>query len=175
MYLQLHQHRFFTSERARTLTIIKPNAYIGTLGVFLGAGIATMFGRLVSVGLPDLRGALGLGIDEASWIPTTYNMTLMFMGPFSVYLGALLGARRVLLWTAPVFILASILLPFSPNLSVILALQVIAGLSSGTFYPLTMSYALRSLPLRYSIYGIGVYSIDILAATTISVPLEAWF
>src|SRR5947209_18704624 len=76
---------------------VKPNAYIGTLGVFLGAGISTLFGRLLSVGLPDLRGALGLGVDEAAWIPTAFNMTLMFMGPFSVYLGGLLGVSRVLL------------------------------------------------------------------------------
>src|SRR6185295_3280985 len=154
---------------------VKPNAYIGTLGVFLGAGVGTLFGRLLSVGLPDLRGALGIGIDEAAWLPTTYNMALMFMGPFSVYLGALLGVRRVLLWTAPIFIVALILLPLSPSLGVMLTLQVIAGISSGTFYPLTMTYALRSLPQRYTIYAIGVYSMDILPATTIAVPLEAWF
>ena len=154
---------------------VKPDAYVGTLGVFLGAGIATLSGRLVSVGLPDLRGALGLGVDEAAWLPTAYNMALMFMGPFSVYLGGLLGVRRVLLTTAPIFIVASILLPLSPNLTVMLALQAIAGISSGTFYPLTMTYALRNLPLRYTIYGIGVYSMDILPATSGAVPLEAWF
>jgi len=154
---------------------VKPNPYLGTLGVFLGAGIGTLFGRLLSVGLPDLRGALGLGVDEAAWIPTAYNMGLMFMGPFSVYLGGLLGVRRVLLWCAPVFIIASILLPLAPNLAVMLALQVIAGISSGTFYPLTMSYALRSLPVRYTILAIGVYSMDILAATTTAVPMEALF
>lgn len=154
---------------------VKPNAYVGTLGVFLGAGIATLFGRLLSVGLADLRGALGLGVDEASWIPTAFNMALMFMGPFSVYLGGLLGIRRVLLCATPIFILTSILLPFSPNLTVMLALQVIAGISSGTFYPLTMTFALRSLPLRYTIYGIGVYSMDILLATSLAVPLQALF
>jgi DHA2 family multidrug resistance protein len=154
---------------------VKPNPYLGTLGVFLGAGIGTLFGRLLSVGLPDLRGALGLGVDEAAWIPTAYNMGLMFMGPFSVYLGGLLGVRRVLLWCAPVFAMTSILLPLAPNLAVMLALQVIAGISSGTFYPLTMTYALRSLPMRYTIYAIGVYSVDILAATTVAVPLEALF
>lgn len=154
---------------------IKPNAYLGTLGVFLGAGITTLFGRLLSAGLPDLRGALSLGIDEAAWIPTAYNMALMFMGPFSVYLGGLLGVRRVLLWTVPVFIVASSLMPFSPNLAVLLALQVIAGIGSGTFYPLTMTFVLRNLPLRYTIYGIGVYSMDILSATSIAVPLEGWF
>jgi len=153
---------------------VKPNPYLGALGVFLGAGISTLFGRLLSVGLPDLRGALSLGIDEAAWIPTAYNMTLMFMGPFSVYLGGLLGVRRVLLWCAPVFIIAAILLPFSPNLAVMLTLEVIAGISSGTFYPLTMTYALRSLPMRYTIYAIGVYSMDILPATSLAVPLEGW-
>lgn len=159
----------------RPTLAVKPNPYVGTLGVFLGAGITTLFGRLLSVGLTDLRGALSLGVDEASWIPTAYNMALMFMGPFSVYLGALLGIRRVLLWTAPVFVVATILMPFSPNLSVLLALQVIAGIGSGAFYPLTMTYALRELPLRYTIYGIGVYAMDILAVTSIAVPVEAWF
>jgi len=154
---------------------VKPNPYVGTFGVFLGAGISTLFGRLLSVGLPDLRGALGLGFDEAAWLPTAYSMGLMFMGPFSVYLGGVLGVRRVLLFATPIFIVASILLPFSPNLTVMLTLQVIAGISSGTFYPLTMTYALRSLPFRYTIYGIGVYSMDILPATSLAVPLEAWF
>jgi hypothetical protein len=53
---------------------ITTNPYVGIQGVFLGAGIATLNARLVSVGLPDLRGALGVGIDEASWIPTALNM-----------------------------------------------------------------------------------------------------
>src|SRR5881296_314641 len=98
---------------------ITPNVYIGTLGVFLGAGIASLSARLVSVGLPDLRGALGFGVDEAAWIPTAYDMALMFMGPFSVYLGGLLGVRRVLLCSSAVFTLVSLLLPFSPDLSVL--------------------------------------------------------
>src|SRR5215470_7156725 len=150
---------------------VKPNPYLGTLGVFLGAGIGTLFGRLLSVGLPDLRGGLGLSVDEAAWIPTAFNMGLMFMGPFSVYLGGLLGTRKVLLCSGAVFILASLLLPFSPNLSTLLFLQLICGLSSGTFYPLTLSYALRSLPPSLVIYAVGVYSMDILGGMTLATPL----
>jgi DHA2 family multidrug resistance protein len=148
------------------ITSLDQNPYVGSVGVFLGAGIATLNGRVISVGLPDLRGAMGFGVDEASWIPTAYNMAQMFIGPFSVYLGALLGVRRVLLFSGIVFILCSILLPLSPNLQVMLFLQVISGLSSGTFYPLTLAYALRALPMRFVIYAVGVYSIDILSATS---------
>src|ERR1044072_3782420 len=160
---------------AQTFALLHQNVYVGTFGVFLGAGIATLNGRLISVGLPDLRGAMGLGIDEASWIPTAYNMALMFVGPFSVFVGGLLGARRVLLYSGLIFILCSILLPFSPNLKVMLCLQVISGLSSGTFYPLTLSYALRALPIRFVIYAIDAYSIDIVGATSIRTALEAWY
>src|SRR5712672_73050 len=101
---------------AKLIGSLSQNPYVGTLGVFLGAGIVTLNGRLISVGLPDLRGAMGLGVDEASWIPTAYNMALMFMGPFSVYLAGLLGPRRVFLWTGAAFTLLSILMPFAPNL-----------------------------------------------------------
>src|SRR5579871_509019 len=87
------------------------NPYLGILGVFLGAGIATLNSRLVSVGLPDLRGATGLGFDEASWIPTALNMATMFSGVFVVFLNALFGPRRILLPAAVIFTLASSLLP----------------------------------------------------------------
>ena len=46
--------------------------------------------QLMSAGLPDLRGALGFGFDEASWIPTVLNMGMMFIGVFAVFLGACL-------------------------------------------------------------------------------------
>jgi DHA2 family multidrug resistance protein len=160
---------------AKIASSLNQNAYVGTFGVFLAAGIATLNGRTISVGLPDLRGAMGFGFDEASWIPTAYNMALMFIGPFSVFLGAMLGARRVLLYSGTVFIFCSILLPFSPSLRVMLCLQVISGLSSGTFYPLALSYALLALPVRYVIYGIGVYAMDIVGATSVGTPLVAWY
>ena len=55
---------------------------------YFWSGIATLNARLVSVGLADLRGALGLGFDEASWIPTALNMATMFSGVFVVFLNA---------------------------------------------------------------------------------------
>ena len=160
---------------AKLVAFLHQNPYVGTFGVFLGAGLATLNGRVISVGLPDLRGAMGFGFDEASWIPTAYNMAQMFIGPFSVFLGAMLGARRVLLCSGAIFTICSILLPFSPSLRVMLCLQVISGLASGTFYPLTMSYALLALPVRYVIYAIGVYAMDIVGALTIGTPLVGWY
>jgi DHA2 family multidrug resistance protein len=130
---------------------------------------------LVSIGLPDLRGALGLGFDDASWIPTALNMAMMFSGVFCVFLNAIFGPRRILLPAAIVFTVTSILLPFSPNLWVVLVLQVIAGLSSGTFYSLTLTFALTALPRRLVIWGIAAYAGDIVFSSNIAEALQGWY
>jgi MFS transporter, DHA2 family, multidrug resistance protein len=155
--------------------VITTRPIVGIFGVLLGALIATCTGRLISVGLADLRGNLHLGIDEASWLGTAFNAALMFIGPFSVYLGGLLGARRVLMACAAVFTVISILLPFAPSLPVMLALLVLAGLTAGTFYPLTLSFVLRNLPMRYVLVGIAMYAADIVFITNFATSVEAWY
>ena len=57
----------------------------------MSTGVATLNGRLLSVGLSDLRGALGFGFDKGSWLPTALNMAMMFSGVFVVFLSAFLG------------------------------------------------------------------------------------
>jgi MFS transporter, DHA2 family, multidrug resistance protein len=151
------------------------NPYIGIMGVFLGAGIATLNSRLISVGLPDLRGALSLGFDEASWIPTALNMAMMFSGVFIVFLNVSYGPRRILLPAAGIFTVASVLLPFCPRFSVMLALLVIAGIASGTFYSLTLTFVLTALPKRLIIFGIAAYAADIVFVSNFASAVEGWY
>jgi DHA2 family multidrug resistance protein len=151
------------------------NPYVGIVGVFLGAGIATLNSRLISVGLPDLRGALGLSFDEASWIPTAVNMAMMFSGVFVVFLNVPYGPRRILLPAAALFTGASALLPFAPEFRVVLALLVIAGIASGTFYSLTLTFVLTALPKRLIIFGIAAYAADIVFVSNFASAVEGWY
>src|SRR6202041_3449552 len=151
------------------------NPWLGIAGVFLGAGLATLNARLVGVGLPDLRGAKGFGFDEASWISTALNMATMFSGVFVVFVNALFGPRRILLPAAAIFTLVSAILPFVPGYWAMLGLVVIAGLSSGTFYSLTMTFVLTALPKRLIIFGIAAYAADIIFVTNIATLLEGWY
>ena len=131
---------------------------LGILGVILGAGIVTVAGRLLSLGLADLKGSVGIGFDEGSWIPSAFNVALMFIGPFSVYLGGLLGPRKVLLYSAAVFTAISAFLPLVHNYGLMIGLLAVAGLTSGTFYPLTLTFALKNIPLRYLALVIALYA-----------------
>src|SRR5437660_7304405 len=80
---------------------------LGILGVIMGAGIVTLAGRFLTLGLADLKGNVGIGFDEGAWIGSAFNFGLMFIGPFTIYLAGLLGARRILLACAAVFTLVS--------------------------------------------------------------------
>src|ERR1700749_3179339 len=151
------------------------NPYVGILAVFLGAGLATLNLRLLSVGLPDLRGALGISFDDASWRPTAFNMATMFSGVFVVFVNAFWGPRRILLPAAAIFAVESFLLPFAPNYQVMMALVIVAGLASGTFYSLTMTFALINLPKRLVIFGIAAYAADIVFVSNVASLLEGWY
>jgi DHA2 family multidrug resistance protein len=131
---------------------------LGILAVTMGAGLATLAGRLLSLGLADLRGHIGIGVDEGAWIGTAFNAATMFIGPMTVYLGALLGTRPVLLVCGSVFAITSACLPFAHGYAMVILLMAIAGLSSGTFYPLTLTFALRNIPLPYLALTIGLYA-----------------
>jgi MFS transporter, DHA2 family, multidrug resistance protein len=149
--------------------------FLGIAGVLLGAMIATCTGRLMSVGLADIRGAMHLGVDEASWINTSFNASMMFIGAFSVYLGGLLGPRRVLLACAWIFTAVSLAIPFCHSLPPFIALLIVAGMSAGTFYPLTLSFVLRNLPMRYVLVGIAMYATDIVFTTDMAQAWESFF
>ena len=148
---------------------------LGILGVIMGAGIASLAARLLSLGLADLRGHLGVGVDEGAWMGTAFNTATVFVGPLTVYLGALLGARRVLLVGCVVFATVSACLPFVHSYSLLIVLLAIAGVSSGTFYPLTISFALLNVPLRYLALTLGVYATCIEGALNFAPSLYGFY
>jgi MFS transporter, DHA2 family, multidrug resistance protein len=148
---------------------------LGILGVVVGAGLVTLTGRILSLGLEDLKGHVGISYDDGAWLDSAYNAALMFIGPFTVYLGGLLGPRRILLLAAGVFTVTCAFLPLIHSYSLLVAALIVAGLTSGTFYPLTLTFALRNIPLRYLPFTIALYATFVDGAVNIAPSLYGWY
>ena len=148
---------------------------LGILGVVTGAGLVTLAGRMLSLGLADLKGHVGISLDDGAWFDSAFNASLMFIGPFTVYLGGLLGPRRVLLFAAGLFTATSLFLPLIHSYSLLIAALIVAGLTSGTFYPLTLTFALRNIPLRYLPYTIALYAIFVDGGVNVAPSLYGWY
>src|SRR5580698_9261260 len=148
---------------------------LGILGVVTGAGLVTLAGRMLSLGMADLKGHVGISFDDGAWLDSADNASLMFIGPFTVYLGGLLGPRRILLFAAGLFALTSLYLPLIHSYSLLVAALIVAGLTSGTFYPLTLTFALRNIPLRYLPFTIALYAVFVDGAVNLAPSLYGWY
>jgi MFS transporter, DHA2 family, multidrug resistance protein len=148
---------------------------VGILGVVLGAGVVTLTGRMLTLGTADLKGGLGIGYDDGAWIGSAFNIALMFIGPFTVYFGGLLGARKVLLIAATSFTLICAFLPVIHNYSLLITALVLAGLTSGTFYPLTLTFALKNIPPRFLPFTLALYATAVDGAVNIAPSLYGWY
>jgi DHA2 family multidrug resistance protein len=66
--------RIAESAAAAMPSEISKSPLLGILGVIIGAGVGTLTGRMISLGLADLRGGLGFGFDDGSWISSAYTL-----------------------------------------------------------------------------------------------------
>jgi DHA2 family multidrug resistance protein len=165
---------------ARGLAGVEPaelskSPLLGILGVIIGAGTVTLTSRMISLGLADLRGHLGLSFDDAAWITAAFDMALIFIGPITVFLGGLLGPRTILFFAATMFTVTCAFLPLIHNYSLLIVAIVLAGLTSGTFYPLTLTFALRNIPLRFLPFTIALYATFVDGAVNIAPSLYGWY
>ncbi|HEX2889586.1 DHA2 family efflux MFS transporter permease subunit [Vineibacter terrae] len=154
-----------------TITV---RAAVGVLSVMLGAAMSTLSTRLASFGLADIQGAIGAGFDEGSWITTAYTVGDIAIIPFASWIGLSFSVRRLVVISAACFVIFSLLCPLAPDLPSLLALQFARGLSAGTLIPVTLFIMIRWLPLRWRLYGFGLYSLSSTFTSNISATFEGW-
>ena len=154
---------------------LSQNSFIGILGVIMGAGIVTLMGRMLTLGLADLKGNVGISYDDGAWIGSAFNVGLMFIGPFTVFLGALIPPRRILIFSGVIFILLCGYLPFVHSYGLLITALLLAGLASGTFYPLTLTFALTAAPIRFLPFTLALYATFVDFAVNIAPTLYGFY
>src|ERR1700735_4720525 len=95
-----------TANTSSGVSHITSHPLLAVLGVLMGALTSIFTGRLLSIGLADIQGAIGASSDAMSWVSTSYNAASMFIGPLTVFLGGLYGPRRILYWASVIFMLS---------------------------------------------------------------------
>lgn len=145
-------------------------AIAGLTGIFIAAMMAGLNNRVGALALVDLRGALGLGLDDASWLTTAYTAGELIATPFATWFAITLSVRRFNLWMLGTCAAIGVLLPFVQNLNLLLGLRFLQGLSGGALIPVLMMAALKFLPPPIRLHGLGLYAMT----ATFSPNLALW-
>lgn len=129
---------------------------LAVLAVLLGAYMTNFNVRLFAIGLSDLRGAFGLGMDEGAWLSTAAQAPQILIAPCVAWLVTVFGVRRVLVGPALVYALLCLAIPVMPA-GWLLPAHMLHGLLLGLFVPATLTVLLRNLPMKWWVAGIAVY------------------
>lgn len=153
---------------------------IGLAGILIAAMMAGFNNRVGALALADVRGALGLGLDNASWLTTVYTAGELVAMPFSGWFAITLSIRRFNLWMLGVCVALAAVLPFIRNLDLLLAMRFVQGIASGTTIPLLMMAALKFLPPSIRLHGLALYALTATFAPQLSTWLaghwtDGWF
>lgn len=148
----------------------RTRALVGLIGILIAAMIAGLNNRVGTLALADVRGALGFGLDDASWLATTYSAGELIAMPFAAWFAITLSVRRFTLWMLGTCLVLALVLPFTRNLDLLLAMRFLQGIASGTTIPLLMMAALKFLPLSIRLHGLALYALT----ATFAPHLSTW-
>ncbi|HEY9216231.1 MAG TPA: MFS transporter [Ancylobacter sp.] len=144
-------------------------AMIGLLGIFLAAMMAGLNGRSGSLGLADVRGALGFGSDEASWLNTLYSAGELVAMPFTTWFAITFSVRRFHLSMLALSAVIAVVLPLTVDLNLLLILRLVQGMSAGALIPLLMMMALKTLPPSIRLHGLALYAMTATFAPNVAI------
>lgn len=143
----------------------------GLLGIFVAAMMAGLNNRVGALGLVDVRGALGFGLDDASWITTAYTVGELIATPFATWFAITLSVRRFHRLMVTTCAVIALLMPFVHDLNLLIGLRFFQGISSGALIPILMMAALKFLPPSIRLHGLALYAMTATFAPNLAIWL----
>ena len=148
---------------------------IGLCGVLLAVLVAGLNENITKIALADIRGGMGIGRDEASWMVALYAAASVSAMAFAPWCAATFSLRRFTLVMIGAFMLLGLLCPLAPDLSSLLLLRTLQGLAGGALPPMLMTVALRFLPAGVKLYGLAAYALTATFGPSMGTPLAAFW
>lgn len=143
---------------------------VGLLGILLAAMVAGLNGRIPGLVLADLRGGLGVGIDDASWLTTAYSAGELAAMPFATWFSITFSLRRFHLTMLFATLTLSAVIPWIQDLQLLLVLRALHGLMGGALIPLLMMSCLRFMPTSIRLHGLALFAL----VATFSPNIALW-
>lgn len=143
----------------------------GLTGIFIAAITAGLNNRVGALGLADIRGALGFGLDDASWLATAYTVGELVATPFATWFAITLSVRRFHRWMVTICAVIAAVMPLVHDLTLLIALRFLQGMSSGALIPILMMAALKFLPPNLRLHGLALYAMTATFAPNLAIWL----
>ena len=146
------------------------NPWIIAMTVMLATFMEVLDTSVANVALPHIAGNLSAGIDESTWVLTSYLVSNAIILPMGGWFSMLFGRKRFYMLCVAIFTAASLLCGIAPTLGALIFFRVLQGLGGGALQPVSQAILRESFPrekqgMAMAVYGMGVVLAPVIGPT----------
>src|SRR5271156_4316285 len=152
----------------------QPHKWLVAAAVLLGAILTMLDGSIVNVALPYMQRSFVVGVDQISWVITSYLAAVSVMIPMSGWIAVRIGRRRFLLISVVLFVAASALCGLAQGIGQIVLFRILQGAAGAAMMPLSQAILLETFPVEEHTLAMTTFGIGMMAAPVIGPTLGGW-
>jgi DHA2 family multidrug resistance protein len=140
----------------------------------LGTFMEVLDTTIVNVALPHIAGSLSAGVDESTWVLTSYLVSNAIVLPISGWLAQRFGRKRFFMTCIILFTISSIACGAAQSLAALVFFRVVQGLGGGALQPLSQAILFESFPRRKHGLAMAAFGVGVVIAPIIGPTLGGW-
>jgi DHA2 family multidrug resistance protein len=141
--------------------------WIAVLAAMIGSFMAILNIQITNASLLNIEGGIGTGVDNGSWISTSYLIGEIVVIPLTDYLSRVFSFRRYMLASAALFAVFSVACAFTHDLPSMIAMRGLQGFAGGVLIPMAFTLVLTKLPKPQQPVGLAVFALSVTFAPAI--------
>ena len=145
-------------------------AFVVSIATFMEVLDAT----IANVALRHIAGGLAVGIDESTYIVTSYLVANAIVLSISGWLSTVIGRKRFYMICVAVFSAASLLCGFAWSLQALVLFRILQGLGGGGMATSEQAILADSFPPEKRGQAFAIYGIAVVVAPVVGPTLGGW-
>jgi MFS transporter, DHA2 family, multidrug resistance protein len=150
------------------------NPWLIALTVMLATFMEVLDTSVANVALPHIAGDLSAGVDESTWVLTSYLVSNAIVLPLTGWFSSLFGRKRFYMTCVGIFTISSFLCGLAPSLGLLVVFRVIQGAGGGALQPISQAILVESFPKHKQGMAMAIYGMGVVVAPIIGPTLGGW-
>jgi DHA2 family multidrug resistance protein len=141
--------------------------WIAVIAAMIGSFMAILNIQITNASLLNIEGGIGTGVDNGSWISTSYLIGEIVVIPLTDFLSRVFSFRRYMLASATLFAIFSVACAFTHDLPSMIAMRGVQGFAGGVLIPMAFTLVLTKLPKPQQPVGLAIFALSVTFAPAI--------
>jgi DHA2 family multidrug resistance protein len=129
---------------------------------------------VANVALPHIAGNLSAGVDESTWVLTSYLVSNAIVLPLTGWFSSFFGRKRFYMTCVAIFTFSSMLCGLAPSLPLLVFFRVLQGAGGGALQPISQAILLESFPKEKRGMAMAIFGMGVVLAPIIGPTLGGW-